>query len=114
MKIPVSTALVIALGAGLVFGGSAHSLAAAPFDEPPEAAEALERLGELISDDDLEAVVGALSGRDVAEAACVIIAGGAGARKLVHVIARRAVFGVCGLVCGIGGLAAAAACAIYF
>ncbi|MDE2689334.1 MAG: hypothetical protein OXI49_02410 [Acidobacteriota bacterium] len=114
MKIPVSIALVIALGAGLVFGGSAHSFAAAPFDERPEPAEALQRLGELMSDDQLDAVVGALSGRDIVQGACVIIAGGAGARKLVHVIARRAILGVCGLACAVGGLAAAAFCAIYF
>lgn len=114
MKIPVSAALVILLFAGLVFGGAAHGFAATPLDERPETAEALERLGALMSDNELDAVVGALSGGDVVQAACVIIAGGAGARKLVHVIARRAILGVCGLACAVGGLAAAAFCAIYF
>ncbi len=114
MKITVSTALVIVLAAGLVFGGATHSLAATPLDERPETTEAVEMSGQPMSDDDLQAVVGSLSGRDVVEAACVIIAGGAGARKLVHVIARRAILGVCGVACAIGGLAAAAVCSIYF
>lgn len=113
MKIPVSIALVIALAAGIVFGGAAYGLADAPLDERPETTDALEVFGQPMSDDDLEAVVGSFSGRDVFDAACAIIAGGAGARKLVHVIARRAIFGVCGVACAVGGLAAAAACAIF-
>lgn len=109
MKIPVSTALVIMLSAGLVVGGSAESFAAATVGE---LAKPTGDHGARLSDDDLGAAVGA-SVDDVVDIACAIFAGGAASRKVAHWIARRAIFGICGVACLAGSVVIAAFCAIY-
>ncbi len=107
MKILVSIALVIAVAAGVVFGGAAHGLATTSVAGLPETTG---ESGALVTDDDLRVAIG---GSDWIEGACAFFAGAVIGGGIMAKIVKRGLLAACGVWCALGLGTVAGFCFLY-